>query len=58
MKATRIYYEQKRNIGNYENETIGIELVLEAGDTADMAIDKARDFLARVHLPLQANHVR
>lgn len=45
MKAMRIYYEKCINLGNYENEKIGIEILLEDDDTAKDAMNKAREFV-------------
>ena len=41
----RIYYEKCINLGNYENEKIGIEILLEDDDTAKDAMNKAREFV-------------
>lgn len=45
MKAMRIYYEKCFNLGNYENEKIGIEILLEDEDTAKDALKAAKDFV-------------
>ncbi len=45
MKATKIYYKKLINLGNYENEEIGIEIELEDNVTAKMALDSARIFV-------------
>lgn len=31
MKATKVYYQKCFNLGNYQNEVIGIELEVESG---------------------------
>lgn len=46
MKPTKVYYERCINLGNYENEKIGIEIELEDGDTVNAAVDTARKRLA------------
>lgn len=46
MKPTKVYYERCTNLGNYENEKIGIEIELEDGDTVSAAVDTARKRLA------------
>lgn len=48
MKPTRIYYEKCFNIGNFENEKIGMEIELEAGEKATDAINKARETVSRI----------
>lgn len=48
MKPTRIYYEKCFNLGNYENEKIGIEIQLEEGEKAADAINKARETIERL----------
>lgn len=48
MKATKIYYEKLFNLGNYENEKIGIEVQLEDGDVAEEALEKAKSAVERM----------
>jgi len=45
MKATRIYYEKCFNLGNYQNEKVGIEIELAADETATQALDAAKKFV-------------
>lgn len=45
MKATKIYYEKCFNLGNLENEKIGIELIVEDGELAKDVRQKAKDFV-------------
>lgn len=45
MKATKIYYQKCFNLGNYQNEVIGIELEVQQGDKAVDVIEKARYFV-------------
>jgi hypothetical protein len=44
MKATKIYYQKCFNLGNYQNEVIGIELQVEDGEKAADLITRARNF--------------
>ena len=45
MKATKIYYEKLFNLGNYQNEKIGIELIIEDGELAKDVLAKAKQFV-------------
>lgn len=45
MKATKIYYEKCFNLGNFENEKIGIELIVEDGELAKDVLAKAKQFV-------------
>lgn len=45
MRATTIKYEKKINLGNYEGETISIELALGENDKADDALRAAQQFV-------------
>ena len=45
MKATRIYVEKCFNLGNYENEKVGIELEIEEGERAADVLAHAKRFL-------------
>ncbi len=45
MKATRIYVERCFNLGNYENEKVGIELEVEEGEKAADVLAHAKRFL-------------
>jgi len=56
MKVTKIYYKKLSNLGNYENEEIGIELEAEGKETALELLNKARLFV-RVHGILQAREI-
>ena len=47
MRATLIRYERVHNLGNFENERIGIEIQLEEGEKADEAIRLAKIFVNR-----------
>jgi hypothetical protein len=45
MKCTRIYYEKCFNLGNYQNEKVGVELELAEGETATEVLKAARIFV-------------
>jgi hypothetical protein len=45
MKATKIYYQKCFNLGNYQNEVIGIELEIDEKETAKIAIENAKKFV-------------
>ena len=45
MKAKKIIYEKLVNLGNYQHEKIGIEIEIEAGETASEVLAKARLFV-------------
>ncbi|MEI8087528.1 MAG: hypothetical protein WCG93_15065 [Paludibacter sp.] len=45
MKATKIIYKRLFNLGNYQNEEIGIELEIEEGETAAQVLAKAKQFV-------------
>lgn len=45
MKATKIYYQKCFNLGNYQNEVVGIELKVEEGEKAVDVLEKAKQFV-------------
>lgn len=45
MKCTRIYYEKCFNLGNYQNEKVGVEVELSDDDTASEAMKSAQKFV-------------
>ena len=45
MKATKVFYQRCFNLGNYQNEVIGVELELDDDDKANDAMEKARCFV-------------
>lgn len=47
MKPVTVRYGRTINTGNYENERIDIEVQLDAGDTAQAALDAAKRFVER-----------
>lgn len=50
MKTTNIRYEKKFNTGNYENETISLEVELTEGETEEVVFDKLKDKVYKLHL--------
>lgn len=49
MKATKVIYEKTFNLGNYQNEVIGIEIELAEGEKASGAMDMAKRFVEAKH---------
>ncbi|MFA5300885.1 MAG: hypothetical protein WC389_22060 [Lutibacter sp.] len=47
MKAKKIYYKKLINLGNFSNEEIGIEIEIEKGETAQDALNKAKEFVEK-----------
>ena len=45
MKATKIYYQKCFNLGNYQNEVVGIELEVGDGEKAIDVLEKAKQFV-------------
>ena len=45
MKATKIYYQKCFNLGNYQNEVVGIELEIGEGEKAADVLEKAKQFV-------------
>lgn len=45
MKATKIYYQKCFNLGNFQNEVVGIELAVEEGEKAVDVLEKAKQFV-------------
>ena len=45
MKATKIYYKKLFNLGNFQNEEIGVEIEVENGERAVDVLQKARQFV-------------
>ena len=45
MKATKIYYQKCFNLGNYQNEVVGIELEIGEGEKATDVLEKAKQFV-------------
>lgn len=45
MKAKKIYYKRLFNLGNFQNEEIGIELEVEEGEKANDVLEKAKQFV-------------
>lgn len=49
MKASKVIYEKTFNLGNYQNEVIGIEIELAEGEKASEAMDMAKRFVEAKH---------
>ena len=47
MKANKIFYKRLFNVGNYQNEEIGIELEIEEGEKAIDVVQKAKQFISQ-----------
>lgn len=45
MKAKKIYYEKCFNLGNYQNEKVGIEIELEEGEKVQDVLKAAKQFV-------------
>lgn len=45
MRATKVHYERVVNLGDYNNVKIGVELELDAGETAQQAYAGAKQFV-------------
>lgn len=45
MRAIKIYYQKCFNLGNYQNEVIGVELEVEANEKAYDVMEMARHFV-------------
>jgi len=45
MKATKIYYKKLFNLGNFQNEEVGIEIEIEEGEKAADVLKKAKQFV-------------
>lgn len=49
MKTSSIIYSKTFSLVNYENEKIGVEIVIQKGDDVQKAIQKARNFVEFNH---------
>lgn len=45
MRAVKVKYEKKFNLGNYETEAVGVELELNEGEKASDALALAKLFV-------------
>lgn len=45
MKVTIVRYEKLVNLGNYENQKLGVEVQLEDGETPSEAVQRAKAFV-------------
>jgi hypothetical protein len=46
MKIVTVEYKRLRNLGNYENETVGASAQVEDGETPEEALEKLKVFVA------------
>ena len=53
MEIRTINYQKTFNLCNYQSERIGVEIVLEQGESANKAIDLAKQFVEECHLTNQ-----
>jgi hypothetical protein len=49
MKTSKVIYQKVFSLGNYENEKIGVELEVDAGDDVNKVIQRARQFVEFNH---------
>jgi len=49
MHIQTVSYTRTFNLGNYSSEKIGVEFSLNAGDSANQALDHARDLVEQYH---------
>lgn len=47
MKVETVQYKRLTNLGNYENETVAVTVLVEEGDTPQAALEAARAFVER-----------
>ena len=45
MKVTKIFYKRLFNLGNFQNEEIGIEVEIEDGELPSEALTRAKKFV-------------
>ena len=49
MHIEKVNYQKTYNLGNYTSEKIGVELVLHQGESADKALDIAKELVEEYH---------
>ena len=49
MQITTVNYTRTFNLGNYSSEKIGVELSINEGESANQALDVARDLVEQYH---------
>lgn len=49
MQITTVSYQKTFNIGSYQSERIGVELSVEQGEDATLALDTARNLVHEYH---------
>lgn len=50
MEIKTVNYQKTFNLGNYQSERIGVEIVLESGESANKAIELAKQFVEECHV--------
>ena len=50
MHISKVSYTKTFNLGNYSSEKIGVELELHQGESADKALDIAKELVEEYHL--------
>lgn len=58
MLVKLIHYEALRNMGNYENHKLGIDVEIEPGETVDEAISRARALVDAGLLQISQERIR
>lgn len=53
MNIKSINYQKTFNLGNYQSERIGVEIELNPGDSANEALDLAKQFVEECHVKNQ-----
>ena len=53
MHIEKVSYQKTFNLGNYSSERIGVEFVLNQGESADKALDVARQLVHEYHVKYQ-----
>lgn len=53
MHIEKISYQKTFNLGNYSSERIGVEFVLNQGESADKALDIAKELVHEYHAKSQ-----
>ena len=47
MRPTLVRYEKLKNLGNYENEKVGVEVQVDDGESPKEAVERARKFVEK-----------
>lgn len=49
MQIERISYQKTFNLGSYQSERIGVDIILNAGESATEALDTAKSLVSQYH---------